>query len=345
MNTGPLTMALLMLASPLAQSGESWRPLPPIPDPEGFASPFAGVSGDALLLAGGANIPKDKWADVFTKVWYDSVWALDRPDGAWRVVGKMPRPLGYGVSVTVDDSVWCLGGSDRDRHYADSFRLQWNGKDLKVMSLPPLPVPCANACGALVGRTVYMAGGIESPTAVKAMHTFWALDQDAKERKWSKLESWPGPERMLGVAAVMDGGFMLCSGVSLAAGADGKPVRTYLRDAYLYKAGKGWTKLPDMPRPAVAAPSPAAVVAGRALILTGDDGANVNFAPVVDHPGFPKTALIYDPAANAWSTEEGVPFSRATASTTVWLGQYIVPNGEARPRVRSSEVWALPISR
>ena len=150
---------------------------------------------------------------------------------------------------------------------------------------------------------------------------------------------------MLGVAAVMDGGFMLCSGVSLAAGADGKPVRTYLLDAYFYKAGQGWKKLPDMPRAAVAAPSPAAVMKGRTLIVTGDDGANVNFAPVTDHPGFPKTALIYDPAANTWSTEEGVPFSRATAATTEWLGHYIVPNGEARPRVRSSEVWALPISR
>src|SRR5437899_785783 len=44
-----------------------WGKLPPLPDPEGFAAPFAGVSGGALIVAGGANIPGDRWADSFVK--------------------------------------------------------------------------------------------------------------------------------------------------------------------------------------------------------------------------------------------------------------------------------------
>ncbi len=37
-----------------------WRALPSLPDREGFAGMFAGVTGDALLLAGGANFPDQR---------------------------------------------------------------------------------------------------------------------------------------------------------------------------------------------------------------------------------------------------------------------------------------------
>src|SRR3954453_4989997 len=42
-----------------AQELFHWQQLAPIPDSEGFAASFAGVSGDALILAGGANIVGD----------------------------------------------------------------------------------------------------------------------------------------------------------------------------------------------------------------------------------------------------------------------------------------------
>lgn len=34
-----------------------WGRLAPVPDPIGVAGPVAGVSGDALIVAGGANFP------------------------------------------------------------------------------------------------------------------------------------------------------------------------------------------------------------------------------------------------------------------------------------------------
>ena len=40
----------------------TWKQLPPLPDVPGVAAPFAGVSGCALLVAGGVNFPGD--ADV-----------------------------------------------------------------------------------------------------------------------------------------------------------------------------------------------------------------------------------------------------------------------------------------
>jgi len=319
----------------------TWDQLPPIPDREGFASPFAGVTGGALLVGGGANIPGDKWADPFVKKWYDSIFILERPNAKWRVGGKLPRPLGYGVSISADDGVICLGGSDSTRHYADAFTLHLKNGELKRKALPSLPMPCANACGALVGHTIYVAGGIETPLATTALHSFWALDLDAQEPLWRELDPWPGSERMLAVAGVLDGSFYLFSGARLTAGDDGKPVREFLRDAYRFTPGQGWKRLADLPRAAVAAPSPAAASGSRLVVLTGDDGLNVTFQPVEKHPGFPRNALSYDSAADAWTVLDTVPISRATVPTVLWQDRMVIPNGEVRPRVRTPEVWSL----
>lgn len=320
-----------------------WKKLPPIPDAEGFAGAFAGVSGGALIVGGGANITGDKWAEPLRKQWYDSVFVLDKPGGEWKAGFNLPRALGYGVSVSTERGVVCIGGSDSQRHYADVFLLEWRDGRIVTSALPALPKPCANACGAVIGKVIYVAGGIETPDATAAMKTFWKLDLASAEPRWEALEPWPGPERMLAVAGVLGESFCIFSGAKLTAAADGKPVREFLRDAYRFTPGKGWTRLADMPRATVAAPSPALTTESTLRIVTGDDGARVNFTPVREHPGFPRDVLAYDAVHDAWSRAGEVPFSRATVTAVEWLGQYVIPNGEVRPRVRTPEVWALKV--
>src|SRR5262245_61614359 len=130
-------IALALLATSYAHGAE-WKRLAPLPDKEGFAGSFAGVSNGALLVAGGANFPDKKPWDGGKKVWSDTVFVLEKPDGSWKVAGKLPRPLGYGVSVTHGAGVVCVGGGDADRHFADAFRLEWKNGKLVTTELPPL---------------------------------------------------------------------------------------------------------------------------------------------------------------------------------------------------------------
>jgi len=340
-------VALLTPVAALAASTNSlvWHELPPLPDKLGFAGPYVGTHNGALFVAGGANFPgKPPW-EGGTKVWHDMVFILEKPDGAWKTAGRLPRPLGYGVSLSTKDGVVCIGGSDAQQHYADVFLLRWENGEIKTSPLPSLPKPCANLSGALLGNTIYVAGGIETPASTNALKTFWSLDLNAAQPRWQELEAWPGPARMLAVAAVQDKSFFLASGTELTGDAQGKPVRSYLNDAYRYQPGRGWKRVADLPRAAVAAPTPApALGQSTFLVLGGDDGSLVNFQPLDQHPGFPKTILAYHTITDTWKPLGEMPAAQVTTTLARWNGGWVMPTGEVRPGVRSPAVWSMQAS-
>src|SRR5690606_27940299 len=102
----------MVITSGCSEVGNSfnWKALADIPDSVGFAGSFAGVSNNALIVAGGANFPDGgaPWTGS-KKVWHDKVFALDNPKGDWKEVGKLPSPLGYGVSITCEDGLILIG--------------------------------------------------------------------------------------------------------------------------------------------------------------------------------------------------------------------------------------------
>jgi N-acetylneuraminic acid mutarotase len=322
-----------------------WESLPSIPDREGFASPFAGSNGGALIVAGGANFPDKRPWEGGTKKWYDDVFVLPAPNQPWKTGFKLPRPVAYGVSVNTPDGIICIGGGNATQHFKDVFRLSWDGTTIHATPLADLPKPCALMCGAVVEKTIYITGGIERPDAVECLNTFWSLDFTDAKAQWKELEPPPqSPARMLSVAAGAGGSFYRFTGARLFPSPEGKPVREYLHDAWRFTPGQGWKQLTDIPRAAVAAASPAPVSPrGRILVISGDDGLNIHFKPETQHPGFPRNVLAYDPAADKWDDIGPVPFSRGTVPVAPWGDRIVIPNGEARPGYRSPEVWSLRI--
>lgn len=342
-----LRLLLLMFAPVISPAMESptlqWNQLPALPDPEGFASAFAGVSRGALLVAGGANFPGKRPWEGGAKVWYDEVFVLESPQGPWRVGGRLPRPNAYGVSFTTEEGVVCAGGGDAREHWRDVFLLTWDHGQLRTKPLPALPGPMAFGSGAARGRWIYLLGGLAKPDATTALAIFQVLDLAAAAPTWVELPPCPGPARMLAQVGIVEGEFIVCGGVSLHAGADGKAVRTYLADAYAYSPAKGWRRLADMPHAVAAAPSPMPVApTGELLVISGDDGRRGTPGP--NHPGFLQDVLAYDARQDRWRKAGEAPISRATAPTTFWQGSWIVASGEKKPGYRSNEVWALRYS-
>lgn len=326
-----------------------WKQLESIPNPLGLAGPVSGTDGISLIVAGGANYPDAPPWNNGRKVWYDAIYLLESPEGRWKKVGSLNKPIGYAVSVSIppglgiEPGVAYLGGSNADGHHADCWILRWKDGKIQLEDLPSLPSACANASGALWEGTMYVAGGIEKPDSTRAMHRFWSLNLRQRPLRWQELAVWPGVERMLAVTTVQDNAFYLCSGVSLSADPGGRPQRTYLRDAYRYQQETGWTRIADLPRPAVAAASPAPPVGQSSfLVLGGDDGRLIDFRPLDQHPGFPKSILAYHATTDTWkSLSRQLPVSPVTTTAVPWHGKFVIPTGEIRPGVRSPQVWSF----
>jgi len=337
----------------------AWKSLPSLPDPVGFAGAFAGVSNGELIVAGGANFPTGRPWDGAQKVWHDRIFILAGPRDSWRSCAqKLPRPLAYGVSASASNAVVCCGGGDAERHYADAFLLRWDGTKVAVEPLPPMPGPAAFFCGAVVGESLYVAGGRAAPDSPETLRTLWAIDlaEVPTRRKWRELPPWPGPGRMLAVAAAQDGHFFLISGVDLVRGRDGKPRRRYLRDVYRYTPGFGWRRMADLPRPVAGAPTPAEPWRDTGLLVFGgDDSLYARRVSMLKdhHPGFTPQILRYDVVENRWHkagrmlkrlgpNPAGHPnlgiWPTVTTPTTRWRGRVVVPSGEARPGVRTPRV-------
>jgi N-acetylneuraminate epimerase len=333
------TLSILLFASAsLSAFAGEWKHLPSLPDAEGFAGAFAGVSNGALLVAGGTNFPGKKPWDGGAKVWYDTVFALESPNAKWKVIGKLPRPLGYGASVTYDQGVICAGGSDADRHYDNVFRLDWSHGKLKTTSLPSLPMPIAHCCGAMVGDVFYVAGGLEKPDSIATSNRVWRLNRGSKSARWTEINTWPGSRRMLAVAAGFRGAFWLMGGVDLSLGGNGLAQRHYLKDAFRYDPLLGWKRIADLPHPVVAAPSPAPFDENCIYLLGGDDGSQIA-SPPDKHRGFGKTALRYEPMGDKWVDAGAIAAPRATLPSVFWKNSWVLPGGEVRPGIRSPEVW------
>lgn len=346
-----IPIALSLFLNPHAEPTTlRWDKLSRLPDKEGFAGMFAGISNGAMLAAGGANFPDKKPWQGGEKIWYDTIFVLGTPDGKWQIAEqKLPQPLAYGVSISTGEGLLCIGGGDAEKHSRNVFLLQWKDGAVKSTAWPELPQACAFMSGARMGDVIYIAGGLESPGAVQAMHTFWSLNLAAEgsQRKWQTREPWPGSERHLAVAGVAEGGFHLFSGVALKADPEGKAERIipYLNDAYRFTPGTNntrgqWSRLPNMPRPVAAAPSPAMTVGAGLLIMGGVDGSMVGMK-MSSHPGFTHDILGFEARTNVWSYRGTLPgdSSRVTAAAVVWDDTYVVVSGERAPGRRSPNVY------
>lgn len=330
-----------------------WQKLSSLPDKQGFAGMAAGVSGKALIAAGGANFPNGYPWKGGAKVWYDDLWLLKSIDGAWEHrPERLPQKLGYAVSVTYDNAVIVAGGETPNTEgsgshaVADVFRLRWDGSHISTESLPALPQPSMNASGVLIGSNLYVIGGTSGPMATNTYHNAWSMNLAGPrdEMEWVEHPKWPGPPRMLAVSANWNSELFLCSGVDVHADADGKPARTYLTDAYRYSLEHGWRKLADVPRPVVAAGTPTPVDDAGFWIVSGDDASQLSM-PSAERTGFPATIWRYEPLRNRWSDVGQTPAPRVTLPVVIWQNRAVFISGELRPGVRSPEVWSwkLPV--
>ena len=353
-----LSIVSLKIMSQSSSRAFEWAYLPSLPDAVGFAGAYSGVSNGALIVAGGANFPHNAgpWGKA-PKTWYDDIYVLESPTSTWKKAGKLPQAMGYGLSITTPNGVFCVGGANAKQHFKEAFYIEWKHGQLHLTPLPPLPAPLAYASGALIDNKVYVAGGTHAPSDTITTQQFWEFDLQKKQ--WNALPSLPNHGRMLAVAGAQKGTFFLFSGVKLSNNpVTSQPTRTYLNDAWHFEPKtRQWKSLASLPHAVAAAPSPAfSGPNSELMIFGGDDGVNAHRVLELkeQHPGFRKEVLAYHTNTNTWRIVDTIPSadsnpkSEAAVTTplVIWHHKVVIPTGEISPGIRSPQIKVgVPLSK
>ena len=256
----------------------------------GLDGPFAGTTNGVLILAGGGRLPKtfpapsSEFADAPPQLWTTIRVLVDDPAAKaageakhkWNATHHLPRGLAFGASASAGEhGLICIGGWNGEECVADVYALKWDAKtgQIEIESLPALPRGRAFAAAAVVGQTIYVAGGVESVSSLKPTETFWSLDLSKKGHKgklvWKRdLPALPnGPRgRPLLVAQNAGGGMMLY----LIGGRSAKPPgRALPNHVYRFDPKFGqWSPAADPP--GRLPPRPVGVAWGEGHVLVFD---------------------------------------------------------------------------
>lgn len=322
-----------------APAADAWRQYPAFPLQPGVAAVMAGRHAGALLAAGGANFPDRPPWEGGVKRTYDEIYVL--PDGAtsWRTAGRLPVPRAYAAVVTIPSGVLAIGGENASGVFADSLLFTWSGSEVVIRPAPALPVSLASPVAVVLDGKVYLAGGYAAGTPRVSTASFYCLDLAQPAAGWQALPAWPGPSRALAVIAALEGAVYLISGLEMQADAGGQPLMNYLTDAYRYRPGEGWERLPDLPWSVIAAPSPAPVTTApaRVFVFGGVDGRQVGKMP--RDRRVPEDILYFDVARHAWRLwKEAWPEPVVSSPVVPVDGEWIFVSGEIKAGHRTTAV-------
>lgn len=362
----------------------NWQELPELPPPsghavqKGLAGPFTGIHNGALIVAGGANFPDSLPWEGGKKVFWDQIYILEKSDIGeykWRVEKdlKLPKPMAYGVSISIPEGILCIGGNDQERCFLDVFLMQWDNKNKKInfIPYPSLPKPLTGMAGAMVDSKIFLTGGQESILKPNSTNNFWELDlknrHDSGTFQWKALEPWPGPPRIYPITVAQSNGMDNC--LYLFSGRDISPDKSskVLKDVYSYNPkSEEWISLGSIfteqgnPR-SVQAGTAVPSGANHILVFGGDEGElflrlealeiipkdliqledslKTKMDLLKNHPGFSKKILAYNTITNTWTElSDSLEISQVTTNALIWEGKIIIPTGEIRPGVRTAKI-------
>lgn len=350
-----------------------FTPLPPQAGKEiqpGVAGALAGVHGDYMMVAGGANFEKGMPWEGGPKVLHDAIFLLRSGERVWRQISdRLPHPMGYAACVSLPQGVLAAGG-DVDQGQIDQVALFAfaDGKIHRTL-LPSLPRPLSAAGATVVAHRVYLAGGMDGNGAVDA---FYCLDMNHLAARWEVLPPLPQPLSHVVVAGQSDGE-EICIYVLGGRFRNGD-LSTFSSAVWKYKPSRRqWQQEgPIMNEGSAFALSAGTGIAVRdryILLIGGDPGDLFNKTEqfnnaiekaasdaerrqlvqqktqhLTSHPGFSRQVLCYDTVTKTWQNPGETPAaSQVTTQIFYWGDTIVIPSGEVRPGTRTPRVVGIRV--
>ena len=340
--------------------------LPPAPGKElqpGVAGPVTGISGNVLVVAGGANFPEGMPWNGGKKKYHDVIYLFHHTASGAIAPGKvsrqrLPQPLAYAVNVTTPAGLVYIGGENESgiSNQVTLLTCKPPANDIQFTRLTALPLPLTNAAAAYSAHTIYVAGG-ESPAGTSAK--CFSLDISKPGAVWQTLPDIPIPAAFA-VLAVQQNGLYLLGGRRKNANAISDIFNTVYHFDF---STRQWQTVAPLPY-AVSAGTGVAIGPTGILLCSGDKGdvfskveklntvigreenepskqtllAERN-ALLNQHPGFTREVLLYNTSTSRCARLSPLTIAGPVTTTAVlWQGDIIIPAGEIRAGVRTPQV-------
>ena len=337
----------------------------------GIAGPVAGVNGNALLVAGGANFPNGApWLGGKKKYYTEGFVFHKKTEDSLvpAATFSLPFALGYSANCSTPLGLVAAGGENETGLRNEVLLLQWNAalQTVTISRLPALPFAVTNASIAFHNNTLYLAGGEREGEVSNAL---LRLDLADTTSGWKPLTPLPKPVSHAVMVVQSDGrseGLYLLGGRKRNPGGRSDLYASVFRFDLEKEAWSEKTALPY----ALSAGTGVAAGTGSVLLFGGDTGETFHRAESLiaaigkesseskkqklneekiavqsAHPGFCRQVLVYNTREDRWWPQACIPFAAPVTTTAVgWDRAVFIPSGEIKAGVRTPEILRIDLA-
>ncbi|MBA4408841.1 MAG: hypothetical protein C0397_05400 [Odoribacter sp.] len=339
----------------------------------GLAGPITGAHGNFVLVAGGANFENGLPWRGGNKKYHDEIFLMEKNASGnylWKQSSeKLPYPMAYSACVSTEKGLVSIGGEDLDSPINDVVLFSFQDGKVSRKMLPELPQPISSAGAAVIGTTVFVAGGLTSESATSA---FYSINLEGTANGWRVLPELP---LVLSHAVVVSQNDENETCIYVIGGRNKtSEVSTFLSSVWKYiPSRQKWNLEGDI----ISEGKPLGMSAGigiavgenQILLFGGDPGIFFNRTErlnnsiekasgeaerqklwqekdsmLSNHPGFSKDILAFNTRSKNWEKIDQITGeSPVTTTAFLWNGTVVIPSGEIRPGVRTTNVIGFDI--
>ena len=199
--------------------------------------------------------------------------------------------------------------------------------------LPPMPVGAeGNSGGFLDSDILVYVFGLSGPSYPKAAMDAFAINVSAADRAWARIPFPPGPARLCGGAAVVQGALFVVGGFTYGKGyggySDGYKLTRPAPDAQNLSAGWRWEPIPALP---FGVSYPGVVSLGSKLYVMGGASDEYKTGSDTKPPNIGAKSIVLDTAdmEDGWKALPDMPGVPRAGPTTVANGRIYRMGGTA----------------
>ena len=160
---------------------------------KGVSATFATLIKGKLIVGGGANFPDKLGFEGGSKAFYDEILLYDDAVEEWKVIGHLPSPSAYGVSVPLSNGALWIGGNNAEESLNSTYHISLTPKnEVIIKPFVSLPATMDNFAGCSIGDMVFVAGGIVNGQPSNSIYCI----NTKTDTEWTKLPDFPGIPRV-----------------------------------------------------------------------------------------------------------------------------------------------------